>query len=63
MDDDFDWLREYSSNYCKECEHSLEEIEVKAQQKKQRFEILPINLIVTEYPIQKKIFPDRGRLN
>jgi hypothetical protein len=30
MADDFDWLREYSSNYYKECEHSLEEIVVKA---------------------------------
>jgi hypothetical protein len=34
MVNDFDWLRKYSSNYCKKCEHSLEEIEVKKLSRK-----------------------------
>jgi len=48
---------------CKECRHILEDIEVEAYEKRQVFDIPPVNLIVTEHRSQIKTCPHYGRLN
>ena len=48
---------------CKECGHTLENVEVKAYEKRQVFDIPPVNLIVTEHKRQIKTCPHCGRIN
>jgi transposase len=48
---------------CKECGHTLENFEVEAYERRQVFDIPPINLIVTEHKSQIKTCPHCGRLN
>ncbi|AKB48182.1 Mobile element protein [Methanosarcina sp. Kolksee] len=50
-------------NCCEECGHNLNNVEVKAYEKRQVFDIPPVNLIVTEHQSQIKICPCCGRLN
>ena len=48
---------------CEECGHDLENVEVLDYEKRQVFEIPPVNLIVTEHRSQIKTCPHCGRLN
>ena len=50
------WVIEHSLNYCKECSHTLENVEVEAYEI-QIFDISPVNPTVTEY--QSKGSTDR----
>ena len=50
-------------NCCKECGHTLENVEIKAYERRQVFDISPVNLIVTEHRSQIKTCPHCGRLN
>ncbi|AKB45501.1 Mobile element protein [Methanosarcina vacuolata Z-761] len=50
-------------NCCEECGQNLEDVEVKAYEVRQVFDIPPVNLIVTEHQSQIKICPCCGRLN
>jgi len=50
-------------NCCEECGHNLSDIEVEAYEKRQVFDIPPVNLIVTEHRSQIKACPCCGRLN
>ena len=43
-------------NYCEKCVYYLEYVEIEAHERKQSFDRQPINLIVTEYWIQMKIW-------
>jgi len=58
-----DQVFEHSLSCCKECGHSLENIEVEAYEKRQFFDIPPVSLIVTEYRSQIKTCPHCGRVN
>ncbi len=48
---------------CKECGHILEGIETEVYEKRQVFDIPPVNLIVTEHRSQIKTCPHCGKLN
>jgi transposase len=48
---------------CKECGHSLGNVEVFAYEKRQVFDLPPVNLIVTEHRSRIKSCPDCGKLN
>jgi len=48
---------------CKECGHTLENVEVEAYERRQVFDIPPVNLIVTEHRSQIKSCPHCGKLN
>ncbi len=48
---------------CEECGHNLGNIEVEAYEKRQIFDIPPVNLIVTEHQSQIKTCPNCGSLN
>jgi transposase len=48
---------------CKECGHTLENVEIKAYERRQVFDIPPVNLIVTEHKSQIKTCPCCGKLN
>ena len=48
---------------CKECGHILENTEVEAYERRQVFDIPPVNLIVTEHKSQIKTCPYCGKLN
>jgi transposase len=48
---------------CKECGHTLENVEIKAYEKRQIFDIPPVNLIVTEHKSHIKTCPHCGRIN
>jgi transposase len=48
---------------CKECGHTLEDIEVEAYERRQIFDIPPVNLIVTEHRSQIKICTNCGKSN
>ncbi|KKH99753.1 transposase, partial [Methanosarcina mazei] len=48
---------------CKDCGHTLENVEVEAYEKRQVFDIPPVNLIVTEHKSQIKTCPHCGRIN
>jgi transposase len=48
---------------CKECGSTLENVEVEAYERRQVFDIPPVNLIVTEYKSQIKTCPCCGKLN
>lgn len=48
---------------CKECGYNLGNVEVEAYEKRQVFDIPPVNLIVTEHRSQIKTCPHCGRLN
>ena len=48
---------------CEECGHNLENVEVEAYEKRQVFDIPPVNLIVTEHQSQIKTCPNCGKLN
>ena len=48
---------------CRECGHNLGNVEVEAYEKRQVFDIPPVNLIVTEHRSQIKTCPHCGRLN
>jgi transposase len=48
---------------CKECGHILGDIEAEAYEKRQIFDIPPVNLTVTEHRSQIKTCPYCGRLN
>ena len=50
-------------NCCKECGHTLENVEIKAYERRQVFDIPPVNLTVTEHRSQIKTCPHCGRLN
>jgi transposase len=50
-------------NCCKECGHNLGSVEVETYEKRQVFDIPPVNLIVTEHRSQIKTCPHCGRLN
>lgn len=54
---------EHSLSYCKECGHILEDIEAEAYEKRQIFDIPPVNLTVTEHRSQIKTCTNCGRLN
>jgi transposase len=47
-----DSIIEHSLSCCKECGHTLENIEVEAYERRQVFDIPPVNLIVTEHQSQ-----------
>jgi transposase len=48
---------------CKECGHTLENVEVEAYERRQVFDIPPVNLVVTEHKSQIKTCPCCGKLN
>ncbi|AKB68152.1 Mobile element protein [Methanosarcina mazei LYC] len=48
---------------CKECGSTLENVEVEAYERRQVFDIPPVNLIVTEHKSQIKTCPCCGKLN
>jgi transposase len=48
---------------CEECGHTLENVEVETYEKRQIFDIPPVNLIVTEHRSQIKSCPHCGKLN
>ena len=48
---------------CKECGHTLENVEVETYEKRQFFDIPPVNLIVTEHKSQIKTCPYCGKIN
>jgi transposase len=48
---------------CEECGHTLENIEVEAYERRQIFDIPPVNLIITEHRSQIKSCPHCGKLN
>ena len=48
---------------CEECGHTLENVEVEAYERRQVFDIPPVNLIVTEHKSQIKTCPHCGKLN
>lgn len=48
---------------CKECGHTLENVKVEAYERRQIFDIPPVNLIVTEHRSQIKSCPHCGKLN
>jgi transposase len=48
---------------CKECGHTLENVEVEAYERRQVFDIPPVNLIVTEHKSQIKTCHHCGKLN
>jgi transposase len=48
---------------CKECEHNLRNVEVEAYEKRQVFDIPPVNILITEHRSQIKTCPHCGRLN
>ena len=48
---------------CRECGYNLGNVEVEAYEKRQVFDIPPVNLIVTEHRSQIKTCPHCGRLN
>ena len=50
-------------NCCEECGYDLENIEVEAYEKRQIFDIPPVNLIVTEHKSQIKTCPHCRKLN
>jgi transposase len=50
-------------NCCEECGYTLESIEVEAYEKRQVFDIPPVNIIVTEHKSQIKTCPYCGKLN
>ncbi len=50
-------------SHCKECGHILEDIEVEAYEKRQIFDIPPVNPIVTEHKSQIKTCPQCGKRN
>jgi len=54
---------EHSLSCCEECGCTLESIEVEAYERRQIFDIPPINLIVTEHKSQIKTCPHCGKLN
>jgi transposase len=58
-----DEVIEHSLNCCEECGYTLEDIEVEAYEKRQIFDIPPVNLIVTEHKSQIKTCPHCGKLN
>jgi transposase len=58
-----DEVIEHSLSYCEECGYILENVEVEAYEKRQIFDIPPINLIVTEHKSQIKTCPHCGKLN
>jgi transposase len=49
--------------FCEECGHTLEDVEVKAYEKRQVFDIPPVSLTVTEHRGQIKTCPCCGKLN
>ncbi|AKB21812.1 Mobile element protein [Methanosarcina sp. WH1] len=48
---------------CKECGHTLEDVEVEAYERRQIFDIPPVNLIVTEHQSQIKTCTHCGKSN
>jgi len=50
-------------NFCEECGHTLEHTEIEAYERRQVFDIPPVNLIVTEHRNQIKTCSHCGRLN
>ncbi|AKB19007.1 Mobile element protein [Methanosarcina sp. WWM596] len=48
---------------CKECGHTLEDVEVEAYERRQIFDIPPVNLIVTEHRSQIKTYTHCGKSN
>jgi transposase len=58
-----DKVIEHSLSYCEECGCTLESIEVEAYDRRQVFDIPPVNLIVTEHKSQIKTCPCCGKLN
>ena len=58
-----DSIIEHSLSCCKECGHTLENVEVEAYERRQVFDISPVNLIVTEHQSQIKTCPHCGRSN
>jgi len=48
---------------CEECGHNLENVEAEAYERRQVFDIPPVNLIVTEHKSQIKTCPHCGKLN
>jgi transposase len=63
MVNDPDEVIEHSLSCCEECGCTLESIEVEAYEKRQIFDIPPVNLIVTEHKSQIKTCPHCGKLN
>jgi transposase len=63
MVSDPDEVIEHSLSYCEECGYTLENIEVEAYEKRQTFDISPVNLIVTGHKSQIKTCPHCGKLN
>ncbi len=48
---------------CEECGHTLENVEAEAYERRQIFDIPPVNLVVTEHKSQIKTCPHCGKLN
>ena len=63
MVDNAEQVIEHSLSCSKECGHILEDVEIEAYEKRQIFDISPVNLVVTEHRSQIKICPYCGRLN
>jgi transposase len=52
-----DEVIEHPLSYCEECGYTLENVEVEAYEKRQIFDIPPVNLIVTKHKTQIKTCP------
>ena len=63
MVDNAEQVIEHSLSCSKECGHILEDVEIEAYEKRQIFDISPVNLVVTEHRSQIKICTYCGRLN
>ena len=58
-----DSIIEHPLSCCEECGHTLENVEVEAYERRQVFDIPPVNLIVAEHQSQIKTCPHCGRSN
>ena len=58
-----DEIKVHSIHVCKECERSLEEVEIRHHEKRQVFDLPPLTIMVTEYRAEVKICPNCGMRN
>ena len=58
-----DEIKVHPIHVCKECERSLEEVEIRHYEKRQVFDLPPVKIMVTEYRAEVKICPNCGMRN